>query len=284
MRFLTNFNIAHRLFKMAQRPSSDFAAFNKELQKAKHVVVLTGAGVSAESGIPTFRGSGGFWRTFQAQDLATPQAFNRDPGLVWEFYHYRRELVLQKSPNEGHRALARLEQQLKSEGRQVVIITQNIDGFHAQAGSENVLELHGHLFKTRCLNCRQEVVNRQSPICAALRGKGSPDPDAKSSPIAANDLPHCPCGGLLRPAVVWFGENLDPDVLDSTHEHLTKCDLCLIVGTSAVVYPAAGFGVQVAARGVTVAEFNLETTGNTDFVTYHFEGPSGETLPKALGV
>jgi len=174
------------------RPSSNLAEFRKLVAAAERVVVLTGAGVSAESGVPTFRGAGGFWRTYQAQDLATPGAFYRDPSLVWEFYHYRREVrflsfvnifffskvMLSKSPNPAHMAIAECAERLKAEGRRLRVITQNIDELHTTAGTKDLLELHGSLFRVRCLDCDQVTENRDSPICKALEGRGAPNPDA----------------------------------------------------------------------------------------------------------
>ncbi|RXG61763.1 NAD-dependent protein deacylase sirtuin-5, mitochondrial [Armadillidium vulgare] len=250
--------------KMSKRPSSDLAKFREEFKNSKHVVVLTGAGVSAESGVPTFRGAGGLWRTYAAQDLATPGAFRRDPSLVWEFYHYRREVMITKHPNPAHIAIADAQKRLAQEGRKLVVITQNIDELHKRAGTEDVIELHGSLFKTRCLNCNEVLQNTDSPICPALDGKGAPDPNAKEARIPEEDLPRCKsCSGLLRPHVVWFGEGLDPQVLDKADYELSRCDICLVVGTSSVVYPAAMFAPQVAARGVPVAEFNIESTSAT---------------------
>ncbi|XP_023714152.1 NAD-dependent protein deacylase sirtuin-5, mitochondrial isoform X2 [Cryptotermes secundus] len=249
------------------QPSSDTAAFRELLSKSKHVVVLSGAGVSAESGIPTFRGSGGFWRTYQAQDLATPRAFARDPSLVWEFYHYRRELVLTKEPNKAHLALSEFEKNLEVNGRKLSLITQNIDGLHQRAGSQNVIELHGSLFKTRCTECGEVADNRNSPICPALAGKGAPDPQATAARIPVSELPQCHCGSLLRPHVVWFGESLDTAVLNEAEDALESCDICLVIGTSSVVYPAAMFAPTVARRGIPVAEFNLEKTPET----YNFQ-------------
>jgi len=165
------------------RPSSDLAAFRKLLASAKSVVVLTGAGVSAESGVPTFRGAGGFWRQYQAQDLATPGAFYRDPSLVWEFYHYRREVMLSKSPNPAHLAIAECAERLKGEGRRLRVITQNIDELHTTAGTKNLLELHGSLFRVRCIDCGEVTENKDSPICKALEGRGAPDPDAQAARI-----------------------------------------------------------------------------------------------------
>ncbi|KAK4316437.1 hypothetical protein Pmani_012401 [Petrolisthes manimaculis] len=268
---------------MATRPSSNMATFKDLYKKAKHVVVLTGAGVSAESGVPTFRGAGGFWRTWQAQDLASPVAFRRNPSLVWEFYHYRREVMLTKSPNLAHEAIAKAEEQLKRDGRRLVVITQNIDELHKRAGSKEIIELHGSLFRTQCTQCGQVTANTDSPICPALTGKGAPDPKAEDARIPEAELPRCKeCSGLLRPDVVWFGEGLDSNILERADDELSVCDLCLVVGTSSVVYPAAMFAPQVAQRGVPVAEFNLEATPATHSFGFHFEGPCGSTLPEAL--
>lgn len=268
------------------RPSSDLARFRQILSGSQHLVILTGAGVSAESGVPTFRGAGGYWRRYQAQQLATPEAFHANPSLVWEFYHYRREVMGSKHPNPAHTAIADIERRFSAEDREVVVITQNIDGLHRRAGSHNILELHGNLFKVRCTRCEAVTVNTDSPIVESLRGRGLPEPDAVSDRIPDSELPRCQsCGGLLRPHVVWFGESLDPEVLDAADDHLGKCDLCLVVGTSSIVYPAAMFAPQVARRGVPVAEFNLECTPATHSFAkngFFFEGPCGELLPSAL--
>ncbi|KPP62078.1 NAD-dependent protein deacylase sirtuin-5, mitochondrial-like [Scleropages formosus] len=249
------------------RSGSDMAEFRKVFSKAKHIVVIAGAGVSAESGVPTFRGAAGYWRKWQAQDLATPEAFFRNPSRVWEYYHYRRELMLTKSPNAAHVALAECETRLSRQGRSLVVISQSIDELHCRAGSQHVLEIHGSLFKTRCISCGDVVVNQKSPICAALEGKGC----EKST-----------CNGLLRPSVVWFGETLNSDILTQVEKELDICDLCLVVGTSSIVYPAAMFAPQVATRGIPVAEFNLRTTPATGRFRFHFSGRCGTTLPLAL--
>ncbi|KAK0135090.1 NAD-dependent protein deacylase sirtuin-5, mitochondrial [Merluccius polli] len=267
------------------QPSSDLAAFREVFSKAKHVAILTGAGVSAESGVPTFRGAGGYWRKWQSQHLATPEAFSRNPSRVWEFYHYRREVMLTKTPNPAHLAIAECQERLGKQGRKVTLITQNIDELHRRAGSKDVLEIHGSLFKTHCMSCGQESANHKSPICAALEGKGAPDPNTDDAQIPVNELPRCEdvdCRGLLRPAVVWFGETLDSNILTRVEEELDSCDLCLVVGTSSIVYPAAMFAPQVAARGVPVAEFNMENTPATMRFKFHFHGPCGTTLPPAL--
>nr|CAB3266082.1 NAD-dependent protein deacylase-like [Phallusia mammillata] len=267
----------------AERPSSDMAAFRQEVKDAKHVLILSGAGVSAESGVPTFRGAGGYWRKWQAQQLATPEAFSENPSLVWEFYHHRREVMNSKHPNAAHKAIADYEERMTKEGKNVVVVTQNIDELHKKAGSKNIIELHGTLFKIRCTVCGEVCENRDSPICEALHGKGEPDPSNPDAAIPAAELPRCgKCNGLARPHVVWFGEGLDKDVTQSAAGHIDLCDLCLMVGTSSVVYPAAMYAPQVALRGVTVAEFNLESTPATDCFKYHFEGPAGTFLPQAL--
>ncbi|XP_036113017.1 NAD-dependent protein deacylase sirtuin-5, mitochondrial isoform X1 [Molossus molossus] len=267
------------------RPSSNMADFRKYFAKAKHIVIISGAGISAESGIPTFRGAGGYWRKWQAQALATPGAFAQNPSRVWEFYHYRREVIQRVEPNPGHLAIAECEARLRAQGRRVVVITQNIDELHRKAGTKNLLEIHGSIFKTRCTSCGVVAENYKSPICAALSGKGAPEPETQDARIPVEKLPRCEeagCGGLLRPYVVWFGENLDPDILEEVDRELALCDLCLVVGTSSVVYPAAMFAPQVSARGVPVAEFNMETTPATNRFRFHFQGPCGRTLPEAL--
>ncbi|XP_027459313.1 NAD-dependent protein deacylase sirtuin-5, mitochondrial isoform X2 [Zalophus californianus] len=178
-----------RICPTMARPSSNMADFRKFFAKAKHMVIISGAGVSAESGVPTFRGAGGYWRKWQAQDLATPQAFARNPSLVWEFYHYRREVMLSKEPNPGHLAIAECEARLRGQGRRVMVITQNIDELHRRAGTKNLLEIHGSLFKTRCTSCGIVAENYKSPICPALSGKGAPDPEAQDARIPVEKLP-----------------------------------------------------------------------------------------------
>ncbi|PZC75979.1 hypothetical protein B5X24_HaOG205272 [Helicoverpa armigera] len=269
---------------MASRQSSDMPKFKEALKSAKEVVILSGAGISAESGIPTFRGAGGFWRKYQAANLATPGAFRTSPSLVWEFYHYRREVAAKAQPNPGHIAIAQYEAKYGTD-KTITVITQNVDGLHVRAGTKNLIELHGNLYKTRCTKCKEVLVNNDSPICEALEGRGAPDATVVGSDIPVKSLPHCKktgCGGLLRPHIVWFGENLDPAVMDKAQAAMATCDICLVVGTSSVVYPAAMFAPQAAARGAIVAEFNIEPTPATSDFHYYFEGPCGTTLPEAL--
>ncbi|EZA59667.1 NAD-dependent deacetylase sirtuin-5 [Ooceraea biroi] len=241
-------------------------SFREVLSGASNILILTGSGISAESGVPTFRGAGGFWRKYQAQHLATPEAFRANPSLVWEFYEYRRQLVSKVESNKAHIAVAEFQKRKIAEGKRVSIVTQNIDGLHQKAGARDVVELHGSLYKTRCTKCRNVAINENIPICPALAGKGSPDPSIITSDIPTEELPRCKvegCGALLRPDVVWFGEQLDENVLQRALDIVETCDACLVIGTSAIVYPAAMFAPQVAQRNVPVAEFNIEETPAT---------------------
>lgn len=179
-------------------------------RKPGSVVVLTGAGVSADSGIPTFRGSGGLWRNFRSEDLATPEAFARNPMLVWEWYEWRRSLVRAAEPNAAHRAIARLD---------ALVVTQNVDGLHERGGSKSILELHGNLFRVRC-----------------TRERTTRDAHEPFGEIP----PRCECGALLRPDIVWFGEMLPDGIFERAADAVRRADLLLVIGTSGVVYPAAG--------------------------------------------
>ncbi|XP_053603576.1 NAD-dependent protein deacylase-like [Plodia interpunctella] len=276
--------VSYSTFKMVSRQSSDINKFKDALRAAKNIVILSGAGISAESGIPTFRGAGGLWRKYQASALATPEAFKTSPSLVWEFYHYRREVAAKAQPNAGHIAIANYETKYGSE-KIITVITQNVDGLHVRAGTKNLIELHGNLYKTRCTKCKEVLVNTDSPICPALENRGAPDANVVGSDILIKELPHCKkCSGLLRPHIVWFGESLDPDVLKKAGDTMESCDVCLVVGTSSVVYPAALFAPQAAARGAVVAEFNIEPTPATHDFQFYFEGPCGTTLPTVLEV
>lgn len=190
-------------------------------RRPQSVAVLTGAGVSADSGIPTFRGAGGLWREHKPETLATPEAFRRDPALVWEWYEWRRGLIRAAQPNAAHLALARLPG--------ATIITQNVDGLHARSGSRSILELHDNIFRVRCMREQTRVVHEE-PFDVIP--------------------PHCSCGALLRPDVVWFGEALDDSVLAAAAAAVAGADLVLIAGTSGVVYPAAG--LTSLARGMTI--------------------------------
>ncbi len=225
------------------------------LRKAEKVTVLTGAGVSAESGIPTFRGADGLWKKYRATDLATPEAFKRDPKLVWEFYNWRRELIARVHPNPAHYALAELERKKP----QLVLVTQNVDGLHVRAGSKNVLEIHGSIWELRCTSCSYRAEDRRVPL---------------------PELPRCPeCGELLRPGVVWFGEALDYEVLEQAFRASGNCDLMLVVGTSAVVQPAASLPLEAKGHGAKVIEINLERTPQSNLADLAIHGKAGEILP-----
>ncbi|CAM6083375.1 unnamed protein product [Calypogeia fissa] len=259
--------------------------FARVLANAKNITVLTGAGVSAESGIPTFRGAGGLWRKWRAMELATPGAFEDNPSLVWEFYHYRRCVVDTAKPNAAHYAIAALQKRCKQEGKKFCLLTQNIDELHMRAGSEDVVELHGSLWKTRCTKCHDVQDNHVMPICAALAGRGAPDPATPDARIPVKELPACKrCNGLLRPHVVWFGESLYSSILNQADDALQTCDLLLVAGTSAVVWPAAGYAPLVQALGGTVAEFNIDDTPASENCEFKFRGSSASTLPEALGI
>ncbi|CAL8075234.1 unnamed protein product [Orchesella dallaii] len=252
--------------------SGDIGEFKKVFDKSKYVVAITGAGISAASGIPTFRGKGGYWRGYAVQTLAAMSKFKENPSLVWEFYHYRREIVLMKRPTLAHLHLAEVEKRFELANKKFVIITQNIDELHTRAGSKNVVELHGSLFKTQCTECGIISQNFNSPICPALLDKGSAEEGTPDAAIPTKLLPTCNvlgCNGLQRPYIIWFDEDPTPENMDQSYDWLNNCDLCLVIGTSSVVDPANEFGPLVAARGVPVAEFNLEMTPATQNFQYN---------------
>jgi NAD-dependent deacetylase len=216
------------------------------LRTARQVVVLSGAGISRDSGLPTFReAQTGLWARFRPEELATPEAFVRQPGLVWAWYAWRRRLVADALPNAGHRALAAMEQRLRREGKRFTLVTQNVDGLHQRAGSDDVVELHGSIRRIVCSGCRREAA--EPPAEASSTASSTlPSPEAVDDPP---DPPACPhCHAFLRPDVVWFGELLPEAALGRAAEEAAGCDLFLSVGTSGLVYPAAGL-VQVAQRG-----------------------------------
>jgi len=235
-------------------------ALAMRLRAARAVTVMTGAGVSAASGVPTFRGPEGLWRTFRPEDLATPEAFARDPALVWEWYAWRRARVASCRPNAAHEVLARWSQDTS---RQVSVITQNVDDLHLRAGTRNLIRLHGSLWETRCFNS-----------CAAgVRAWRDED-------VAARDrLPRCPhCGSLARPAVVWFGESLDISDVERASQ-AASCEVFLTIGTSAIVYPAAGFARIAQALGAFTVEINLESTPASALVNLSILGAAEDVLP-----
>ena len=247
------------------------------LRAAGRVVVLTGAGVSAESGVPTFRGPDGLWKSFRPEELATPEAFSRDPRLVWEWYAWRRELVEACAPNPAHGAMARAA--LDRSGS-LMIVTQNVDGLHHRAArsaveSSNVdpevafpLEVHGAIHRDRCSSCSHR----------------DPTPGPVDS-TSVDTLPRCPsCGGVMRPDVVWFGEALDARVIGAAFDAAEEADVCLVVGTSALVHPAASIPSATLSAGGTIIEVNLESTPLTPHAAVSLREPAGEVRPDLFAV
>ena len=245
----------HKLKRMDTRGIGEVA---DRLKASTSVVVLTGAGISQESGVPTFRGTDGLWKNFRAEDLATPQAFERDPALVWQWYDWRRSLIKPLKPNPGHYALADLEQRIPD----FKLVTQNVDGLHRAAGSNNPVEMHGTLWRVRCLDCKRNVENKEVPIKIPPRCEA--------------------CGGLLRPDVVWFGETLDQEILHETYRSLERAQTVLVVGTSGVVQPAASFGVVAQRSGAFVAELNRSKTPQSTFFDISLQGEAGKLLPRLM--
>lgn len=226
------------------------------LCQTKQIVVLTGAGISAESGIPTFRGEEGLWKQYRAEDLATPIAFIKDPKLVWEWYDWRRGIIASKKPNAGHKILGRWEKIFPN----FILITQNIDGLHQKAGSKNILELHGNIWKVRCTEERTITENHDIPL--------------EEIP------PHCSdCGALLRPHVVWFGESLSSSVLYKAFQVSSSCEIIFSIGTSAVVQPAASLPLAAAEANAKIVEINPDPTPLTSYADFSFRGKAGEILP-----
>lgn len=237
----------------------DLAPLASRLARARRVAVLTGAGVSAESGVPTFRGAGGLWRGREALALATPEAFEADPLEVWEFYDWRRCALTSCAPNAGHRALAGLERIVP----EFTLITQNVDGLHRLAGSLRPLELHGNIWQVRC-----------SAGCG-----GSED---RRAPLPRPLPPRCPCGAPLRPGVVWFGEALPWEVFEEARRAALKSEVFLVAGTSGVVEPAASLAREAARAGAVVVEINPESTSLTSWAGHAFREPSAVVLPRLL--
>jgi NAD-dependent deacetylase len=226
------------------------------IRDAQHVAVLTGAGISAESGVPVFRGTDGLWRQFRPEELATPEAFERQPELVWEWYLWRRARIAQAQPNDGHRTIARWQQSRPG----VVLLTQNVDGLHARAGSPDPVELHGNLWRVRCAaGCGARALDREE--------------DPPRSELT------CACGAWLRPDVVWFGEPLNVHVMGEAEDAIERADIVLVVGTSAVVYPVAGLPQHAKRRGARVVEVNVTETPLSSQVDAILRGPAGQVLP-----
>jgi len=230
------------------------------------VLVLTGAGISAESGLATFRGAGGLWEGHPVEQVASPEGFAADPELVWRFYSLRRRDAAAAQPNAAHAALATLEERL---GDRFLLVTQNVDGLHARAGSVRLVEIHGTLWRTRCSRCMRP-----------------PRPDA-SFPVEA-PLPRCACGALMRPDIVWFGEMLDPAVTRRVDRFMREAAgapfVFLAVGTSGTVYPTAGYVQAARLHGAQTWLANLDPASNAGAFDHVVAGPAGSTLPRLLGV
>lgn len=229
------------------------------LARAERVLVLTGAGISAESGVPTFRGPNGLWRDFRPEDLATPEAFDRDPRLVWEWYEWRREGISPVRPNRAHLAVAQLEQRTPG----FLLATQNVDGLHAQAGSRRMVELHGSIWRLRCTACQRVREDRQVPLPALP--------------------PRCECGALARPDVVWFGEVVPSAALERAFAAAREAQVVLVVGTSSLVYPAAALPRHAIDAGSFVIEVNQEETPLSSVAHVSFRGKAAELVPALVG-
>jgi NAD-dependent deacetylase len=232
----------------------------ERLRRATRVTILTGAGISAASGVPTFRGAGGLWRSFRAEDLATPEAFERDPVLVWEWYEWRRATIASCLPNEAHDVLARWTR----ESTQCTVITQNVDDLHVRAGTQRLVRLHGSIWELACWNRCGVATWRDERV-----------------PLPAQPATCTSCGGLARPAVVWFGESLSTGDMNAALA-ACSCDVFITVGTSSIVYPAAGLVQHAKARGAFTAEINLEATPASSAVDAAIQGGAevAALLPK----
>jgi len=228
----------------------------RRIRSARHVTAFTGAGISAESGVPTFRGTDGIWVKFKPEELATMDAFMRNPELVWEWYVHRKKVIAEVRPNAGHEALVALERLCPH----FAVITQNIDNLHRRAGSTTVYELHGNIERNYCMECGERVSNE--------------------AVLASSGVPQCPsCGGKVRPDVVWFGEMLPENEWEGAVRAARSSDVFFSIGTSAVVYPAASLPLMARESGAYLVEINPEPTPLTDHADEFLCGPAGEILP-----
>ena len=235
-----------------------FDTVAQKLKGSKKIVFVTGAGISQESGIPTFRGKDGYWRRYDPMKLASIDAFYDDPKLVWEWYEDRRKNILSVKPNEGHFAISQME-----EFKDVVILTQNIDGLHQRSGSTNVLELHGSIIRIKCTVC--DFADNITENFESLP-------------------PKCKCGGMLRPDVVWFGESLPQNIWQSAIKEASVCDVMVIVGTSLVVSPANTLPVYAKQNGAILIEVNPEKTVMSNDMALSIQATSVGVLPKMLSI
>ncbi|MBI9071253.1 MAG: NAD-dependent deacylase [Melioribacteraceae bacterium] len=229
------------------------------LLKANSLVFFTGAGISAESGISTFRGKGGIWNKMKPEELANFDAFMKKPDLVWEWYQYRRKIINETGPNPAHTAIAEFEKYYSD----VSVVTQNVDNLHNRAGSKNVFELHGNIEKNYCVDCETHYSSPEITF--------------------SEKVPKCEkCGGLIRPDIVWFGEMLPQDVFINGDKAAARCDICFIIGTSAVVYPAAHIPITARDKGAYLVEINIEESNISDKVNCFLKGKAGVILPALL--
>ncbi|EHR78119.1 NAD-dependent protein deacylase [Thermococcus litoralis DSM 5473] len=237
----------------------------KLIAHSRFLIAFTGAGISAESGIPTFRDKGGLWEKYRVEEVATPEAFRRNPRLVWEFYKMRMRLMKEAKPNRAHLALAELEKM----GLLKAVITQNIDNLHREAGNKNVVELHGNIYRVKCTSCAyRENLLDSGRLEEFLEEEG---------------LPKCPeCGSLLRPDVVWFGEPLPQEALQKAFKLAERADVCLVIGTSGQVFPAAYVPYIVKENGGYVIEINPRESGITPIADIFLKGFAGETMEHLL--
>jgi NAD-dependent deacetylase len=225
------------------------------LKEAKSVVVFTGAGISKESGIPTFRGKDGLWENYRAEDLATPYAFQRNPKKVWEWYEWRRDLISKAQPNPAHKTIAEMEKFFT----QITVITQNVDGLHKRAGSKDIIELHGNLWRVRCEKEQRIFDFTEVPL--------------KEIP------PRCKCGSVVRPDVIWFGEALPKEELQKAFSSAEGCDAMIVVGTSALVQPSASLPFVAKQKGAKIIEVNINPTPVSQIADVTLFGLAGEILP-----
>ncbi len=240
----------------------------EKLRDATKVAVLTGAGISAESGVPTFRGKDGWWKKHRPEELATHEAFSRDPELVWEWYQYRRDLVLKIEPNPGHYALVEMEKHIS----EFTMITQNVDGLHRRAGSSAPIELHGNIMLTKCVSCSKDYSNKNHSK------ENYPD----LIKIDPSNIPKCTCGGLLRPGVVWFGEMLPEKAMEDAQRASAQSEVFFSIGTSAIVYPAAYYPLSAKNNGAYLVEINIDSTPLTPDCDLFLQGKSGDIIPEIV--
>lgn len=252
------------------------------VRSARRVVVLSGAGISAESGVPTFRDAQtGLWERFSPEQLASEDAWWAHPALVWSWYQWRARMVRTCAPNPGHRAVGQWQRALARTGGSLQVVTQNVDDLHERGGAEVLSHLHGSLFEYRCAECGEPADH--DPGAAGERQDGAPlagqEEDLENLLLTPPpDCEHC-ADGLLRPGIVWFGEVLSTDALDRAYFALDQCDLAVVVGTSAVVQPAASLPFVALGAGAAVVEVNPEVTEFTSAATWHLSGPAGTVLP-----